>query len=135
MTPQDTNGIEGLDEAIRLLQNFVSDRENFGGGTIDDAIDTVCEAARRYAAQSSPAPVEPVRGDFKIHATGEIETTLTQSPGPDLGKIAEALDLSKRYIAHFKGGWSTHTRGDMSTDELLDSIDAALELIKQAGRG
>lgn len=35
-----------LEDAIHLLDSFVSDREAFGGSTIDDAIKLVCDAAR-----------------------------------------------------------------------------------------
>ena len=41
-------------------------------------------------------------------------------------KLVEALEACEPFVAHFKGAWSNQTHGQISTDELLDTIRAAL---------
>ncbi len=41
-------------------------------------------------------------------------------------RAEKALRECRPFVAHFKGGWSNHTHGQISTDQLLTTIDAAL---------
>ena len=69
------------------------------------------------------------------------ETGLDGSPGDRLSKEAyeyiirlrasnaellAALDEALPFVAHFLGGWSTHTHAQISTRELHDQITAAI---------
>jgi hypothetical protein len=48
--------LEALEDDIKLLENFVSDRSKFGGETIDSAIKNVCTALSRPWRPIETAP-------------------------------------------------------------------------------
>lgn len=43
-----------------------------------------------------------------------------------IAALVKALKACEPFVAHFKGAWSNQTHGLVSTDELLDTIRAAL---------
>jgi hypothetical protein len=41
-------------------------------------------------------------------------------------ELLAACKAALPYISHFLGGWSTHTKATISTDELVDQLKAAI---------
>ena len=47
-------------------------------------------------------------------------------------ELLAALDEALPFVAHFLGGWSTHTHAQISTRELHDQITAAIAKAEKA---
>ena len=88
-----TNEKDKLEAALSLLSQFVSDRQNFGGNTIDEAIKTVCSTARALLSAQAGVPGEVLRDAQRKSVT----VTAKGVPVDVLEKVVKLLEnISKR---------------------------------------
>jgi hypothetical protein len=69
------------------------------------------------------APTGNSYGYHDEHDVGELVKRLRAQ----VKVLVGALQECEPFVAHFKGGWCTLTHAQISTDELLETIRAALK--------
>lgn len=99
--PVDKQDLRGLVDEIKRLRN---EKNN------------MIEATKKFVESAQKA-------------NDTIDNLWVETQDKHLARIAEleaALQGCEPFVAHFKGGWCTLTHAQISTDELLETIRAAL---------